>query len=579
MLSTSVYITVCTARNRIRLRLRRLREPRYLLGAIVGAAYLYFTVFARMRGRRAAVQRTRSGAPRPPMVALSALRSVGPGLIGAGLLAASALAWVLPFESGLLEFSPAEVQFLFPAPVTRRALLVHRMLRAQIGLLFGAVVMAVAVPSASGFGRLRAGVAMWLLLSIGKVYFTGVSLARTRLWSQDSTARRAAWLPLAAMVVAVAIAARAAIGVLRAASPSGLQEFLLQLGAATSTGAAGVVVWPFAAIVRPLFAESAGEYVRAVAMSAVVLAALVVWVLQSDAAFEDAAATAAERRAATASPRRSTYRARRTGVTLALRGRPEGVFAWKAATQTLRTVDRVSLFRLATVVGVLTVSSATLGRANGMATLVGTFALVATAFLVLMAPQMLRVDLREDLRHLELLKTWPLRGPEVIRGQLLWPALLLTAAAWATLAIAELLAASTPLARVSLAWRLSAGAAAAVLAPALVAGQLTIHNAAAVLFPAWVPLGQQRPRGLDAMGQRLILLGATWLLLVASLLPGAVAALVVWFGLRLLVGAAAAVVPAAACCATLVAAEMLLATEALGPAYDALDATAIDRPE
>ena len=40
MLSASLYITVCTTRNRLRVRLRRLREPRYLLGAIVGPAVL-----------------------------------------------------------------------------------------------------------------------------------------------------------------------------------------------------------------------------------------------------------------------------------------------------------------------------------------------------------------------------------------------------------------------------------------------------------------------------------------------------------------------------------------------------------
>jgi hypothetical protein len=62
------------------------------------------------------------------------------------------------------------------------------------------------------------------------------------------------------------------------------------------------------------------------------------------------------------------------------------------------------------------------------------------------------------------------------------------------------------------------------------------------------------------------------------MLPGAVAGLVVWFALRLLLGAAA-VVPAAGCCAAVVAAEVLLATEALGPAYDALDATAVERSE
>ena len=52
MLGASLYIIVCSAKNRVRVRLRRLREPRYLIGAIVGVAYLYFSVFARIRRER-----------------------------------------------------------------------------------------------------------------------------------------------------------------------------------------------------------------------------------------------------------------------------------------------------------------------------------------------------------------------------------------------------------------------------------------------------------------------------------------------------------------------------------------------
>ena len=40
------------------------------------------------------------------------------------------------------------------------------------------------------------------------------------------------------------------------------------------------------------------------------------------------------------------------------------------------------------------------------------------------------------------------------------------------------------------------------MAPAFVCSQVLIQNAAAVLFPAWVPLGNERPRGVDALGQR-----------------------------------------------------------------------------
>jgi putative ABC exporter len=577
VIAASLYIIVCSTRNRVRMRLRRLREPRYLIGAVVGAAYLYFTFFARMRARRPVSRRRGSGAGDPPAVLLSTLRAAGAGLVGTALLLVSAVAWVMPFNSGLLEFSPAEVQFLFPAPVTRRALLVHRMLRSQLGLLFGGLIMAVAAPSTSPSQRLRVGMAMWLLLSVGKVYFTGVSLARARITSPDRPARRAAVLPLAAVLAAVGIAALAVARALTASPIAGMQDLVTRVAAATSTGAAGVVLWPFAAVARPLFADAPRDFLVALAMSALVLTAVVVWVLQTDAAFEDAAATAAERKAVAATPRAAAYKAR-SGISLALRGRVEGLFAWKAATQTLRIVDRIVLVRLVAIVAVLTVVSSTAGRGNGLATIVGTFAAAATAFIIMMAPQVLRVDLRDDLRHLELLKTWPVDAAAVIRGQLLWPALLLTASAWATLAVAEVLVSATPFARLSVAWRLSAGAAVAILAPALVAAQLTIHNAAAVMFPAWVPLGHQRPRGLDAMGQRLIMLGATWLLLIVGVVPGAVAALIVWLPLQLVLGAAA-VVPAALCCAAVVAAEVLLATEALGPAYDALDATSVDQTE
>jgi ABC-2 type transport system permease protein len=135
------------------------------------------------------------------------------------------------------------------------------------------------------------------------------------------------------------------------------------------------------------------------------------------------------------------------------------------------------------------------------------------------------------------------------------------------------------LTNVSAGLRIGGGAALAILAPAMVFSQLTIHNAVALVFPAWVPLGNQRPRGLDAMGQRLIMLGGTWLLLTISLLPGAIAGGIVWFALRRFTGAGVALVPAALVCAVIVAMEVLLATEAIGPAYERLDAMAVERPE
>jgi hypothetical protein len=240
-------------------------------------------------------------------------------------------------------------------------------------------------------------------------------------------------------------------------------------------------------------------------------------------------------------------------------------------------VDRRSLARTVIILVLLTIVAASAGRANGLAALLGAFSFAGTAFTIVLAPQVLRIDLRQDLRHLELLKTWPIKASAVVRGELLWPGVVITAAAWMMLAAATYLS-GTMLSRVSAGWRLGGGAALAILAPSLVFSQLTIHNAVALIFPAWVPLGNQRPRGLDAMGQRLIMLGGTWLLLIISMLPGAIVAAIVWFVLERFIGPAA-LVPAALVCSLIVAVEVLLATEAIGPAYERLDILAVERSE
>src|SRR5262245_37493673 len=100
MVGASLFIIGCTARNRLRARLKRLREPRYLIGAIVGAVYMYFSVFARF-GQRARIRRRDRPAPDP--ATLISLSQGGSAAMGLLLMALTAIGWVLPFDSGLLE--------------------------------------------------------------------------------------------------------------------------------------------------------------------------------------------------------------------------------------------------------------------------------------------------------------------------------------------------------------------------------------------------------------------------------------------------------------------------------------------
>jgi ABC-2 type transport system permease protein len=579
VLSPSLYIIVCSARNRLRVRLRRLREPRYLIGAVAGAAYLYFSVVARMWGARAGSPRRGGRTPTPDTV-LPILRTAGTGVAaGLALLVMATLGWLLPVKSGLLEFTEAEIQFLFPAPLLRRHLLIHRLMRSQLGLLFAAIVPAIAFPLASVAGRARFALSMWLLLVTAKVYFAGVTLARTRLASPSAGARLIAWLPIGLLLAALIIVGNAMGREFLHRAPTTLSEGLLRLGRVGTLGLPGIVLWPFVALARPLFAVWPGAYLAALAGSLTVLGVTAAWMLAIDEAFQDAAAEAAERRAARVAAQRTPIpRVRTTGWTLRPSGRPEAAFLWKSAMQMLRATSGATLVRyLAPLVILGSAISSLMMSANqtrGRAAALCLMAVAAAAFAVLLGPQVVRTDLRADLGHLELLKTWPVKASAVIRGEMLWPVCVVTLVGWFAILCATMFSAAA-FPEVTLASRLSISSATALLAPALISAQYAIHNVTAVLLPAWVPIGDQRPRGLDAMGQRLILFGGVLVSLAVMVLPGAAAGAAVVIALQRYIGPAA-LIPAAAVCGAIVLIEVFMATEAIAPAYERMDLMSVE---
>jgi hypothetical protein len=273
-------------------------------------------------------------------------------------------------------------------------------------------------------------------------------------------------------------------------------------------------------------------------------------------------------------------RARR-GFALAPSGRTETVFLWKNAMAMVRATSGVALFRYFVPLILISVSISTAmmsaREARGLAMTLCTLALGIAAFSALLGPQIVRTDLRSDLRHLEVLKTWPVRGADLVRGEMLCPGVVLVGVVWLALTCATILSAAG-LPTLTFAWRMSGAVGVFLIAPALIAAQLTLQNAAAVFFPAWVPQGDQRPRGLDAMGQRLIMLAGIILCLLIFFLPGGIVAAILWFAFYRWVGAV--IVPIAALiCAGIVGVEILAATEMLGPAFERLDLLSVERAE
>jgi hypothetical protein len=195
---------------------------------------------------------------------------------------------------------------------------------------------------------------------------------------------------------------------------------------------------------------------------------------------------------------------------------------------------------------------------------------------------MMRNDLRQDLARLPLLKTWPVRGAALIRGEVLAPTAIVTAVAWLLLLTAALLGgglkAGSGEANAFQAHRVSYLTAAMVLAPAIVLAQVVVQNGLAVLFPAWVAVGTSRARGIDAMGQRLLMLAGILLTLVVSLLPGVIAAGALAFLVYQFTGATLVLLPALVV-VLVIAGECWLAIEGLGRILERTDPSAVETVE
>ncbi len=579
MTAVFLYLSARSMINRVRRWLRRLREPRYAIGFVIGLAYLYLMVF-RQIGRGG-----RSGGPSSAL-ATSGIAGLFPLVASVILFVVAALAWAWPGSSRAVTFTRAEVQFFFPAPVTRRQLLHYKLLRTQVGTLISTVILTVLFRRGSLVDGWMFFSGMWLGFAILNLYFTGVSLSRSSLLQHGASALRRQWVPIALVVGAIGVLVTAVArdwAVLAALGTPG--EVMTELDRLAAHGVVSWLLWPFRAVARVPLAASAGEYWRALPAALAVLVVNYVWVIRSDAAFEEASADRAEKvaqmRSAIRQGRSLTIKATPTPFVLAATGPVETAIMWKNLILLGRYVSLKTLLRLLPVVLVfaLVVSGSQRG---GVVTAAAMLCLMAIVMTVLLGPQIARNDLRQDLGRLVVLKTWPVRGATLLRGEILAPAALLTGIAWLCIVGGMFLVTSLPNrggAALSLVLnRLSYGAAAMFVAPALILVQLVVQNGIAVMFPAWIAIGASRARGIDAMGQRLLLMAGILLTLALALIPAALVAGAAGFAVYWTMGIVPVILPAALGSAILVV-ECWVAVQILGRVLDRTDVSAIEPVE
>ncbi|HWA11161.1 MAG TPA: putative ABC exporter domain-containing protein [Opitutaceae bacterium] len=543
MLSALLYLRLTSARNWLLGRLRRLRQPRYLLGAAAGAAYFWFFVFRSLFLHSADDGRHR--ALPPELQALPLLGVIVPLGMILGIRVVSA--WLAPDKPGL-GFTEAEVAFLFPAPMTRRTLVHFKLLSTQVTILVSSLFFTLI----SNRGRIFGGnlfthaFGWWIMFSTVSLHATGASFTVTRL-IDGGVSRRMRQAGVTAVIVLLLAAAgytlwhsAPALTPAEEASPMGLFSYALRVA---RIGPLYWVTLPFRILLGPFAAADWREFLLALGPALLLLAAHYVWVMRAETSFEEASIALAERRArliATAQAGGSRFgrppdAGRRAPFTLASTGgRPETAFLWK------NLLSTHGFFRprtLGIAAGLLLVVTGWLRHGTEdqrtALELIGGIAMIAGIYTLLFGPQFARQDFRRDLVQADLLKTYPLAGWQVVLGELLTPVCILTGMLWLFILALALAAGSFPgeggELELSVAARATLALCLALIAPAVCLLQLMVPNAATLLFPSWAQSTRARDRGFDAMGQRLIFVAGQVLVIAVALLPAAVAGVLAWF--------------------------------------------------
>ncbi|MDX1389814.1 MAG: hypothetical protein R3344_11530, partial [Acidobacteriota bacterium] len=298
----------------------------------------------------------------------------------------------------------------------------------------------------------------------------------------------------------------------------------------------------------PSFAEGPTAYLVALIAPALLLVVLLEVLLRSKARFEEEALQHArtEARRRTRSFRRekmSSFSRRRTPFRLAPTGSPVAAVLWKNLLQGGRVPVRWYAFFGLVVLLALVLAPVLLASpvVSGLGLLFGFIFAVAFPLLSVLS---IRNDIRTELGHIDLVRTWPVNGGRFVLAQVLSPAVygaaggifglfvMLASLGGARLRTAvvgfekrapllpgegsEILGAPWLIALVFFVL----GAAPLVASVSFLASSLM--NQFALLFPAWVRLGADAARGIEAFGQRIIFSSVAFLSLLLALAPGAI---------------------------------------------------------
>ena len=526
--------------------IRLLRQPKYLVGFIVGIGWMGLWVVRPALNRKLNFD---SGPGSPfGMEFYPAFHQFAALVVTIAL----PLPWLLPWGRLGLPFRESELTMLLQAPLSRRQVIQYGLLKSEAGVLLSALILPLFVGPGGLGARLLMGCGTWILFEFwhlnGK-WRALFNLRQTEIPEAKARTRRLALTTgLVGFYVAVLLALMpfvTQVGV--AFSGADYRQVAASLTAVTWPPLLEALLTPAFWLTAPMFAGGATAFV--VAAAPMLLAILVQRevVLRSKARFEESALEHATKEEAKKSPARRfakiSSRARtKRPFELDRPGLPETALVWKNAMRVSRARwTRIAYVGLALLMGIALLP-ALLRLHDGTYSVLAMMGLVPIVILPMLAGMTWNNDLRTELAHIELVRTWPVSARGFVLAEVLSPAILSFAGAAFGAGVvlaslfgsylrealtgersrlvslpgaAELMGVHTGLAAVLLAASvLPLAAAASFLSSAL-------QNLAILFVPAWMAHGVDRAQGMAAFGQRMVFSVALSLALFVALIPSA----------------------------------------------------------
>lgn len=562
MIGTFALVTLQSFVNRIVAKIKRLRNPRYLIGAIAGVAYFYFVVFRRSGTLNRHNART--------ALAQAGFATTFFDVVALAVLVLAILAWALPGDEGGIELTEAEIAFFFPAPLRRRDILLYKIIRSQPQILITSGV-------ALFFGARGWFFGTWAAFTVAQLYSTMVSLgrARLRLAHVGFLARLGGVLAILAALVAYGWARFKTVVVTLHDTKKSFAVFHETL----SHGVANVLLFVPRLFVGAIWPTTLPSFAISLAVLAVLAVVFFTIGARLNVSFEEASIVATQRRLA----RTARMQGRRTGRNITFKRMPvpslqptgpiEVAIVWKNVVALLRVSIAWVLVFLA--IYLFMIGEAIWLHDAHVTTTVGVMLAAFSAMFVFVGPGIFANDLRLDFARLEVLKSYPISGERLIGAEIAAPLVVVAALEILFLASSAIL---MSIGGVPGNAKLTFLASAQFVIIALLAAipicalQLVIRNSIPVLFPAWAGRSKEDPRGIAFTGQRIIMLVGNLFVLGVALIPaGLVLAPSIWLAMHFFSGSSAVIAVATMPAVFTLAVEVWIAVKALGAQFDRLD--------